>query len=257
MCNDAYQIIRFLCALEGLPEAQCTQLIGKLCRYLPRFSLRRLDHDPNDVVAGKAQSGVSGDRKAVYRLVMADLTCGNGQLLAGAAAPGTFHRLGCDIEALPDDPNTLWAPASRRALFRPTSPCWPTTSIAPTGWWIVSSLNFPFDHHWYRDRVAFLGESYCRAVEMAFFKHDGRTSEDTIDSTVAGLCLALDRCSPWVEGYIIANHNTVSRPESVAKSFGRKKSKNKQVEHAECLKWKASRFSESILSVFAEAAMTA
>jgi hypothetical protein len=34
------------------------------------------------------------------RPVMADLTCGNGQLLAGAAAPGTFHRLGCDMEAL-------------------------------------------------------------------------------------------------------------------------------------------------------------
>ena len=46
---------------------------------------------------------------------------------------------------------------------------------------------------------------------MAFNRHDGRTSEDTIDSTVAGLCLALDRCSPWGEGYIIANHNTVER----------------------------------------------
>ena len=35
-----------------------------------------------------------------YRPVIVDLTCGNGQLLAGASAPGTFHRLGCDIEAL-------------------------------------------------------------------------------------------------------------------------------------------------------------
>ena len=42
-----------------------------------------------------------------YRPVMVDLTCGNGQLLAGAAAPGTFHRLGCDIEALPDDPDQI------------------------------------------------------------------------------------------------------------------------------------------------------
>ena len=40
-----------------------------------------------------------------------------------------------------------------------------------------------------------------------------------------------------------------SRPESVAKSFGRKMSKNEQVEHAEWLKWKANRL-PNILGVF-------
>jgi len=143
-----------------------------------------------------------------YRPVMVDLTCGNGQLLGGAAAPGTFHRLGCDIEALPD----------------PTSDLRPLTSFIEADVTLLADylhraeweadcfvLNFPFDHHWYRDRLAFLSDSACRCVSMAFDKHDGRTSADTIDSTVAGLCLALDHCSPWGEGYIVANHNTVDR----------------------------------------------
>jgi len=146
-----------------------------------------------------------------YRPAMVDLTCGNGQLLAGAAAPGTFHRLGCDIEALPDDPDQLMG-ASFPARFIQADVTLLANYLHRANWMAdCFVLNFPFDHHWYRDRLAFMGDSDCRAVEMAFSKHDGRTSEDTIDSTVAGLCLALDRCSPWGEGYIIANHNTVNR----------------------------------------------
>jgi hypothetical protein len=146
-----------------------------------------------------------------YRPAMVDLTCGNGQLLAGAAAPGTFHRLGCDIEALPDDPEQLMG-ASFPARFIQADVTLLANYLHRANWMAdCFVLNFPFDHHWYRERLAFLGDSNCRAVEMAFSKHDGRTSEDTIDSTIAGLCLALDRCSPWGEGYIIANHNTVNR----------------------------------------------
>ncbi len=146
-----------------------------------------------------------------YRPVMVDLTCGNGQLLAGAAAPGTFHRLGCDIEALPDDPDQLLG-ASFPARFIQADVTLLASYLHRANWMAdCFALNYPFDHHWYRDRLAFLGESNCRAVAMAFNKHDGRTSQDTIDSTVAGLCLALDRCSPWGEGYIIANHNTIER----------------------------------------------
>ena len=72
-------------------------------------------------------------------------------------------------------------------------------------------LNFPYDIHWYRDRLAPLLKSPCWAVNVAMSKHDGRTSQDTIDSTIAGLCLALDRCSPWGEGFVIANAATVER----------------------------------------------
>ena len=155
-----------------------------------------------------------------YRPVMVDLTCGNGQLLAGAAAPGTFHRLGCDIEAqagLQDNgPQTTSPESGSPVVSSPVvrfieADVTLLASYLQRANWMADCfvLNFPFDHHWYRDRLAFLGESNCRAVAMAFNRHDGRTSKDTIDSTVAGLCLALDRSSPWGEGYIIANHNTV------------------------------------------------
>ena len=146
-----------------------------------------------------------------YRPVMVDLTCGNGQLLNGAAATGTYHRLGCDIEGLPDDPDQVMG-ASFPARFIQADVTLLADYLHRAEWEAdCFVLNFPFDHHWYRDRLAFLSDSACRAVSMAFDKHDGRTSADTIDSTVAGLCLALDRCSPWGEGYIIANHNTVER----------------------------------------------
>ena len=146
-----------------------------------------------------------------YRPVMVDLTCGNGQLLGGAAATGTYHRLGCDIEALPDDPDQIMG-ASFPARFIQADVTLLADYLHRAEWEAdCFVLNFPFDHHWYRDRLAFLSDSACRAVSIAFDRHDGRTSEDTIDSTVAGLCLALDRCSPWGEGYIIANHNTVER----------------------------------------------
>ena len=141
-----------------------------------------------------------------YRPVLVDLTCGNGQLLAGAAAPGTYHRLGCDIEDLPASdlrPPTSFIQADVTLLAR---------YLHKANWMAdCFALNFPFDHHWYRDRLAFLEESNCTAVEMAFNRHDGRTSKDTIDSTIAGLCLALDRCSPYGEGFIMANNATVER----------------------------------------------
>jgi len=141
-----------------------------------------------------------------YRPVVVDLTCGNGLLLAGASAPGTYHRLGCDIEDLPASdlrPLTSFVQADVTLLAR---------YLHKANWMAdCFVLNFPFDHHWYRDRLAFLEESNCTAVEMAFNRHDGRTSKDTIDSTAAGLCLALDRCSPYGEGYIIANNATVER----------------------------------------------
>jgi hypothetical protein len=49
------------------------------------------------------------------------------------------------------------------------------------------------------------------AAAAAFDRHDGRTSKDTIDSTIATLCLALDRCAPWGEGLLIANAATMER----------------------------------------------
>jgi len=142
-----------------------------------------------------------------YRPVLVDLTCGNGQLLLGAAAGGTRHLLGADIEDLP-----FTDPAGRTTATIHADITLLADYLARADWTAdCFVLNYPFDHHWYRERLAFLGRSDCAAVEVAFNAHDGRTGKDTIDSTVAGLCLALDRCSPYGEGFIIANHSTVER----------------------------------------------
>ena len=153
-----------------------------------------------------------------YRPVIADLTCGNGQLLAGVAAASTYHRLGCDIEALSDDPAPEASDSPRSPImgvrkdFIQADITLLARYLHRTNWTCdLFALNFPFDHHWYRDRLDFLAESRCAAVEIAFCHHDGRTSKDTIDSTVAGLCLALDSCSPFGEGFVIANNATVER----------------------------------------------
>ena len=170
-----------------------------------------------------------------YRPVLVDLTCARGDLLAGASAPGTYHRLGCDIQASAEcgmrnaessqssDPASASAVTPHSALRTPHSEGSALnfvhadlTQFAPLlaeVHWTADCfvLNFPWDLHWYRERLNFLATSDCSAVRLAFAAHDGRTSPDTIDSTIAGLCLALDRCSPYGEGFVIANHSTMQR----------------------------------------------
>jgi PRTRC genetic system ThiF family protein len=81
-----------------------------------------------------------------------------------------------------------------------------------------------------------------------------------VDSAAARL--ELDRCKfhYWLDlgnsakfGQVVLGEpsrvSPRSRPESVAKSFGRKMSKNEQAEHEEWLKWKANRL-PNILGVF-------
>ncbi len=81
-----------------------------------------------------------------------------------------------------------------------------------------------------------------------------------VDSAAARL--ELDRCKfhYWLDlgnsakfGQVVLGEpsrvSPRSRPESVAKSFGRKMSKNEQAEHDEWLKWKANRL-PNILGVF-------
>lgn len=195
-----------------------------------------LDSAPNAAAKGQAQwhtpvewSAALACALPAYRPVMVDLTCGTGQLLHGSAAPSTHHLLGCDIEAFaspiaPSGQDFIPADITRLApLLKAAN--WQADCFV---------LNPPFDLHWYRERLAFLSQSKCWAVEQAFAAHDGRTSRTalppgsessppapspaprapvpgTIDSTIATLCLALDRCSPWGEGCLIANASTIER----------------------------------------------
>ena len=137
-----------------------------------------------------------------FRPCIADLTCGTGQLIEGIAAPSTREQLGCDIEAV-DASGTAFINADLTRLY---------PLLKAVDWQAdLFALTPPWDLHWYRDRLAGLDKSICPAVGAAFAAHDGRTTRDTIDSTVATLCIALDRSSPFGEGLLIANEATLQR----------------------------------------------
>ena len=138
-----------------------------------------------------------------FRPVIADLTAGNGQLLAGAGKRSDL--LGCDLEPCAQSPATAkhFVPADITRFYQ---------LLRAVNWQCDTFvLNPPWDLHWYRNRLAGLVESECAAVREAFAAHDGRTSRETIDSTVATLCIALDRCSSFGEGFLIANESTLQR----------------------------------------------
>jgi len=132
-----------------------------------------------------------------YRPVITDLTCGNGALLDGAANHSKL--LGIDIEAV----DSRFVAADLTQFF---------PLLHAVKWQgDLFVLNPPWDLHWYRDRLQGLKESDCPAVRQAFAVHDGRVARGTMDSTIATLCIALDRCSPCGEGYLIANEATLQR----------------------------------------------
>jgi predicted RNA methylase len=141
---------------------------------------------------------------AAHRPVVVDLTCGTGNLLRGAAPAG--EQLGCDLDA---------GAAARAGKF-PDVVAADVCRFYP----LLQAVNFqadcfvlnpPWDLHWHREPLVGLLTSDVPAVSLAFNTHDGRTARDTIDSTVATLCLALDRCSIFGEGYLIANESTLQR----------------------------------------------
>jgi hypothetical protein len=134
-----------------------------------------------------------------YRPAIADLNCGNGALLKAASRPFT-KQLGCDIEPQ----------AGTNFIATDITKFYPL--LRAVNWQCdLFVLNPPWDLHWYRDRLKGLDDSECVAVRDAFAAHDGRTTRDTIDSTVATLCLALDRCSDYGEGFLIGNEATLQR----------------------------------------------
>lgn len=142
-----------------------------------------------------------------YRPCVTDLTCGSGSLLQGVAGASTDYLLGCDIEAPQDDAPPLVA--ARRVTADITRFFALLHRVRWKADLIV--LNPPWDLHQYRDRLPMLADSDCPAVRQAFVAHDGRTSRDTIDSTVLALCLALDRMTDYGEGFLIGNQATLDR----------------------------------------------
>ncbi|HEV2327623.1 MAG TPA: hypothetical protein VGY56_02415 [Verrucomicrobiae bacterium] len=142
-----------------------------------------------------------------YRTAIADLSCGNGQLLAGASKRAEL--LGCDIEKTTD--GIVQADITKfYSLLRAVN--WKCDLFV---------LNPPWDLHWYKSLrtatvgtstgLAALAESHVPAVCRAFVAHDPRIGRDAIDSTIATLCIALDCCSEYGEGFLIANEATLKR----------------------------------------------
>ena len=144
-----------------------------------------------------------------YRPVIADLTCGNGRLLIGAKSivrHDVVTLLGCDLET----PSPMPHPLATNFVTADITRFYPL--LCSVDWKCDAFvLNPPWDLHWYREPLARLADSECPAVRDAFAAHDGRTPRDTIDSTIATLCIALDRSSTVGEGFLIGNEATLQR----------------------------------------------
>jgi predicted RNA methylase len=138
-----------------------------------------------------------------FRPAVTDLTCGTGSLLAGVASKGT-SLLGADIDPCTDSHRRISRISTDLTLLYPM--------LVEVEWSAdLFALNPPWDLHWYRDRLTDLANSDLPAVVDAFKALDGRTARDTIDSTIATLMIALDRCTRRGEGFLIANESTVQR----------------------------------------------
>ena len=140
------------------------------------------------------------------RRTICDLTCGNGSLLAGTANETTRHLLGCDIEKL-SIRNSPCATSTFQADLTLLFPL-----LKEINWRCdLFALNPPWDLHWHRERLEVLAQSEVPAVRAAFANRDARLSPESIDSTIATLLVALDRCTYRGEGLLIANASTMQR----------------------------------------------
>lgn len=145
------------------------------------------------------------------RHTIADLTAGHGALLR-AARQRQSRLFAIELDPLAAGAITV-TEGSRSAHvlqgdFTAIAPVLHAADFCADVW----TLNPPWDLHLYRERLAFLAESPVTAVREAFDRHDGRTSRDTIDSTVATWMTALTLAQPiYGEGFLIANESTLQR----------------------------------------------
>jgi predicted RNA methylase len=202
----------------GLPAPSTQAKPGRRTGIAPANLQQHLESAANAGAKGQAQYHTGAEWARVlalalpqYRPVLVDLECGSGQLLAGASAPSTRYLLGSDIEQI--------SAASKQGEDGRLPPRFVHADITKF-FSLLGTVDFaadcfvlnpPWDLHWYRDRLAALANSDCPAVDLAFNAYDPRLSKDTIDSTIASLCMALDRCSPYGEGLLIANEATLQR----------------------------------------------
>ncbi len=73
------------------------------------------------------------------------------------------------------------------------------------------TLNPPENQRWNRSWLQNLSQSNCVAVQTAFAAQDDCRDKNTIDSTIASLCITLDFCSSFGEGYLIAKEDILQQ----------------------------------------------
>ena len=149
------------------------------------------------------------------RPAIVDLNCGAGHLLQAAALPDTELLLGNDIDSARPKIDGLENPRPVSRLTSDLTRLYPLlTEINFTADLFV--LNPPWRLWWYRDRLHDLAQSGLPAVRDAFAAMEPgaprkNTVAGTIDSTIATLLIALDRCSYLGEGLLLANNATLER----------------------------------------------
>ncbi len=148
-----------------------------------------------------------------HRRTVVDLSCGKGHLLHACATPESVDLLGCDIDPVALKFLNLPKHSSQLSQSKITGDL---TKLFPL---LVDVrfqadcfvLNPPFGLHWYRRQLTTLSQSECPAVARSFSVRDGQCPAECIDSTIATLMIALDRCTVRGEGFLIANEATLQR----------------------------------------------
>lgn len=144
------------------------------------------------------------------RPTILDLNCGAGHLLQASVGEKTVRLLGADID--PCRGKTVEGGTAipfQRITYDATLLYPLLKEIGFTTDLIV--LNPPWRLFFYRDRLAPLAESSLPSVRQAFKEIEDGIPKGTIDSTIAMLLIALDLCTVYGEGFLIANNATLER----------------------------------------------
>jgi predicted RNA methylase len=200
----------------------------------PQILQQMLESSPNAAEKGQSQFFTPHPFGAALaaalprdRPTIVDLNCGAGWLLQASANDTTKDLLGSDIDpckaAKVDRPALRGEAGSQREpahlpvnrLTHDLTLLYPL--LREVEWEAdLFVLNPPWRLWWYRDRLKDLAHSEVDAVREAFaqqeegaYKKD--TVDGTIDSTIATLMMALDRCSYLGEGVLIGNNATLER----------------------------------------------
>ena len=144
------------------------------------------------------------------RPTVLDLNCGAGHLLQASVMDKTVRLLGADIDPCRGKAVEGVSNVPFHRITYDATLLYPILKeIGFTADLLV--LNPPWRLFFYRDKLAPLAESGLAAVRQAFKGIEEGIPKGTIDSTIAMLLIALDLCTVYGEGLLIANNATLDR----------------------------------------------